>query len=242
VWGNPNFDPQNPGADRFTFDIDYWVNSDGVVTSRVQVSWSTPECYSPWINFPFVLVSPYASSPGEYRFETGDTFINQSSIYFDGGKDVYLINDPTVPTYTHQTFTLPSSTNCPAGRQNQQQGPYSTLGPGISLGTRFGIEKSDGSRGVLANVPSNTKQIILYQPEANPGTLDGMYEAFVETQLPIYSNGSTSSLYIALVHFIPWGGGGISKATGQSRLNSYVSSVISDPSGTGGSCPCYTEP
>lgn len=253
VWGNPDYDPQ-PGG-KWIFDIDYYVKSSGVINVQFRVSnTNVSECFSPWVSFPFVLVSPYEPSDA-YVFETGPQGarrINHGDFFSSlGVKDTYIVNDPTITGLNgnvqdnryspllHKSIDVPANDMCPAGRNKESHGPYSTLtglypGEFTTLGPYFGIHKSDMSRGIIAQVPSNTTQIVLYQT----GEPNGLAEAFVTTKLPI-GRTDLGEHYAGSIYFMPWGGANsVDLPTAKLLLNSYTSSITSPSSGQ---CACSTD-
>ncbi len=253
VWGNPDYDPQPAG--KWIFNIDYYVKSTGVINVQFSVSnTNVSECFSPWVSFPFVLVSPFERSDA-YVFETGPQGarrINHGDFFSSlGVKDTYIFHDPRITGLNgnvqdnryspllHKSIDVPASSMCPAGRYKESHGPYSTLtglypGEFNTIGPYLGVHKSDMSRGVIVQVPSNTTQIVLYQP----GEPDGIAEAFVTTELPI-GRTDLGEHYTGSIYFTPWGGiNGIDLATAKLRLNAYTSSITSPSSG---SCACATD-
>ncbi len=230
-WGISSYDPGGgPGAegDNFTFWITYWIHSDGVIKVNVWtgINGEAPSCYSRWINFPFVLVSPFSSGSSEWEWDIGSDVTE--AMY---GSNIFYINNPNDSAYSGSTLSVTGTSGCPSERQGVLTGPYTNVTG--SLPTYFGIHKSDDSRGTLAKVPTNTSALVLYQGK-QPGVNGKLYELFVETRVPISTTWSSN---YAAVYFIPWGGsGGISRSEAQSRLSNYTSTVA-DPGNLSCSCP-----
>src|SRR5207244_2718744 len=149
-------------------------NPDGSITPNGST------CYTAWLQNSFILVAPYAAI-GEWQFSVGDLskrLINYADFRygFPPQNDLFILNNPNV-SMRHtpgnlQLVSQSAAAGCPAYdsqhptqdyRAGQFAGPYSTLtglypNDGFTLcnyytGGVFGLVKSDGSRGVLAQVP-----------------------------------------------------------------------------------------